>query len=268
MPIRCVNLYRVESRGGVADNSSVTFERNISMSFDSQSISDDQSQPEFRPLTRHQRRVVGVLIEKSKTTPNAYPMTLNSITTGANQKSNRSPQMTLAADDVELILDELRDMGAVAEIQGDGRVAKYKHKMYNWLGVEKVEMAIMGELLLRGEQTLGELRARASRMEPIAGLDELKPLVQSLLQKGLMVELTPAGRGQIVTHNLYQENELDHLRSRAGSAETPTGSNSSPNEPTSSSNSMGNEAELVQEITALKQIVQSLVERVEKLEQR
>jgi uncharacterized protein YceH (UPF0502 family) len=182
-----------------------------------QSNSEEEPKPEFRPLTRHQRRVIGVLIEKSKTTPNAYPMTLNSITTGCNQKSNRSPQMTLAADDVELILDELRDMGAVSEIQGDGRVSKYKHKMYNWLGVSKVEMAIMGELLLRGEQTLGELRARAGRMEPIAGMEELKPLVKSLLEKGLMVELTPEGRGQIVTHNLYLENEIDHLRSKVGS---------------------------------------------------
>lgn len=238
------------------------------MSFDSQSVSDDQSQPSFRPLTRHQRRVVGVLIEKSKTTPNAYPMTLNSITTGANQKSNRSPQMTLAADDVELILDELRDMGAVAEIQGDGRVAKYKHKMYNWLGVEKVEMAIMGELLLRGEQTLGELRARASRMEPIAGLDELKPLVQSLIQKELMVELTPAGRGQIVTHNLYQENELDHLRSRVGSADASPSPGAPPAASVSDSTSAGTETGLAQQVAELKQIVQSLVERVEQLEQR
>lgn len=229
---------------------------------------DEELQPEFRPLTRHQRRVVGVLIEKSKTTPNAYPMTLNSITTGANQKSNRSPQMSLAADDVELILDELRELGAVAEIHGDGRVAKYKHKMYNWLGVEKVEMAVMGELLLRGEQTLGELRARASRMEPIASMDELKPLIQSLLQKGLMVELTPPGRGQMVTHNLYLESELDHLRSRVGSASfaVPQEAQTSSNQ--ASSSSMGMENELQNEIAELKLMVESLAERVERLEQR
>lgn len=237
------------------------------MSIDSQSANDEKPQPQFRPLTRHQRRVVGVLIEKSKTTPNAYPMTLNSITTGANQKSNRSPQMTLAADDVELILDELREMGAVAEIHGDGRVVKYKHKMYNWLGVEKVEMAVMGELLLRGEQTLGELRARASRMEPISGMDELKPLIQSLIQKGLMVELTSAGRGQVVTHNLYQENELDHLRSRVGSAPAVS-SHESAGSPASAGEVMpGNEAGLRQEVEDLKRLVESLCERVSKLEQ-
>ncbi len=238
------------------------------MSIDSQS-SDEKPQPEFRPLTRHQRRVIGVLIEKSKTTPNAYPMTLNSITTGANQKSNRSPQMTLAADDVELVLDELRELGTVAEIHGDGRVAKYKHKMYNWLGVEKVEMAVMGELLLRGEQALGELRARASRMEPISGLDELKPLIRSLLEKGLMVELSPAGRGQIVTHNLYLSSELDHLRGKVGTiapapvAEPQTAERIPAVTPPQVSNAGGG---LQDELAELRKMVEALAARVAELE--
>ena len=191
------------------------------MNFDSTSV-EEQNEPQFRPLTRLQRRIVGVLIEKSKTTPSAYPLTVNAITTGANQKSNRSPQMSVAADDIQLGLDQLREMRAVVEIHGDGRAVKYKHTMYKWLGVDKVEMAVMGELLLRGEQTLGELRARAARMEPIAGLDELRPIVASLIEKDLMVELTPSGRGQIVTHNLYESNEIDHLRSRTGSSAPST----------------------------------------------
>jgi uncharacterized protein len=168
----------------------------------------------WQPLSLRQRRVLGVLIEKAKTTPDAYPMTINGIVAGCNQKNNREPVMNLSADDVEQVLEELRGMGAVTEVQGSGRVAKYRHHGYEWLGVEKTELAVMTELLLRGEQTLGELRGRAARMEPIADLTALKPVVDSLVQKGLMVELTPPGRGQVVSHALYKERELAELKTR------------------------------------------------------
>ncbi len=180
------------------------------------STSDETSAPKWRPLNSRQRRIVGVLIEKAKTTPDAYPMTLNSLTTGCNQKSNRSPLMNLTADEVETLLDELREMGAVVEVQTSGRVPKYRHQMYEWLGVDKVELAVMAELLLRGEQTIGELRARAARMEPIAGLDELRPVLHSLMDKKLVIALTPEGRGQIVSHGLYKDRELADLHARAG----------------------------------------------------
>lgn len=170
--------------------------------------------PKWQPLNSRQRRVLGVLIEKAKTTPDAYPMTLNAIVAGANQKSNREPQMTLDSDDVEQVLDELRAAGAVTEVQGSGRVAKYRHHGYEWLGVDKTEIAVMTELLLRGEQTLGELRGRAARMDPIADLAALKPVVDALVKRNLMVELSPAGRGQIVSHNLYKEREITELRAQ------------------------------------------------------
>jgi uncharacterized protein len=169
---------------------------------------------QWKPLSSRQRRVLGVLIEKAKTTPDAYPMTLNGIVTGCNQKSNREPLMTLSPEDVEQILDELRGLSAVTEVQGSGRVPKYRHHGYEWLGVDKFEISVMTELLLRGEQTLGDLRARAARMEPIADQAALKQIVDGLLKKELMVELTPPGRGQIVSHNLYKERELTELRAQ------------------------------------------------------
>ncbi len=174
----------------------------------------EQPQPKWRSLNSRQRRVVGVLIEKAKTTPDAYPMTLNALVSGCNQKSNRSPQMNLNADEVQQAVDGLREMGAIVEVQGSGRVPKYRHQMYEWLGVEKAELAVMGELLLRGEQTVGELRAHASRMEPIPGLPELKPILQSLIGKNLVLSLTPEGRGQMVTHNLHKDRELDELKTQ------------------------------------------------------
>jgi uncharacterized protein YceH (UPF0502 family) len=184
--------------------------------------------PTWRPLSSIQRRIVGVLIEKSKTTKDAYPLTLNSLTNGCNQKSNRSPKMDLAADDVMIELDQLREMNAVVEIHSDGRVAKYKHTMYQWLGVDKVEMAVIGELLLRGEQTIGELRGRAARMEPIESVSGLQPILQSLKSRNLVVDLTPPGRGQMVTHGLYLENELTALRKQVGQGTPASSSQNSP----------------------------------------
>lgn len=174
--------------------------------------------PRWRPLDRLQRRVLGVLIEKAKTTPDNYPLSLNGLKTGCNQKSNRFPSMELDDDEVEDTIDRLRDLGAVAVIQGGARVDKYRHLAYEWLGVDKVELAVMGELLLRGAQTIGELRGRAARMEPIKDLGELRPILDSLLAKNLIVYLTPPGRGAVVTHNLYQPNELEKLRREHGGA--------------------------------------------------
>lgn len=164
------------------------------------------------PLSAHQCRVAGVLVEKAKTTPDSYPLTLNALTNGCNQKSNRAPQMTLTPDEVDQALEELREMGAVGEIQGGGRASKYRHYMYDWLGVSKVELAVMAELFLRGAQTVGELRSRAARMEPIADLNALRPVLDALHEKQLVVFLTPPGRGQIVTHNLMSPEKLQRLQ--------------------------------------------------------
>ena len=177
-----------------------------------------ETKPLWKPLTQMQRRVAGVLVEKSKTTPDIYPMTINSIKTASNQKSNRSPLLDLREDQIEETLYELRHMGAVIEVHSGGRVPKFKHQLYEWLGVEKVELAVMAELLLRGEQTLGELRGRASRMDRIEGVNELKPIVAGLIGKGLIVELTPPGRGQMVTHGLYRSDELEQLRAQFSGA--------------------------------------------------
>jgi uncharacterized protein YceH (UPF0502 family) len=170
--------------------------------------------PKWQPLSARQRRIAGVLVEKAKTTPDVYPMTVNALMSGANQKSNRSPVMNLSVEDVEDVLAELREIGAVVEVQSGGRVPRYKHCLYEWLGVDKVELAVIAELLLRGEQTVGELRGRVSRMEPLADLNALRPVLNSLVGKNLVVTLTPEGRGQVVTHKLYTERELAELTNR------------------------------------------------------
>ena len=232
----------------------------------------EESQPKWQPLNSRQRRVLGVLIEKAKTTPDAYPLTLNAMTNGCNQKSNRSPQMTLTADEVEQIVEDLREIGAVLEIQGSGRVAKYRHQMYEWLGVDKVELAVMAELLLRGEQTVGELRTRASRMEPIASLGELKPILQSLTAKKLVMSLTPEGRGQVVTHGLYKDRELETIKNRTFVQAPPVSEDTEGATPTVRAAAPGATAfreeldELRAEVSELQDVVARLREQVEKIE--
>lgn len=176
------------------------------------------AKPRWQPLSAIDRRVAGVLVEKAKTTPESYPMTANAIVTACNQKSNRAPLMQLENDQVEEALERLRHMGAVGMVEGYGRVSKYRHYLYDWLGVDKVEMAVMAELLLRGPQTEGELRGRAARMEPIRDVAELRPVLDGLKQRGLVISLTPEGRGHVVSHALFKPQELEKVRAQVASA--------------------------------------------------
>ncbi len=185
----------------------------------------DSSPPaaQFDVLDRHERRVFGVLIEKAKTTPDAYPLSLNALRNGCNQKSNRFPQMTLDEEQVDRAADSLRQKKAVSLVQGDSRVERFRHLGYDWFGVDKVELAVLAELLMRGAQTVGELRARAARMEAIKGMTELNPVLDSLVNKGHVVYLSPPGRGAIVSHTFYTESEMDRVRRDLGLGAAPQG---------------------------------------------
>ena len=166
------------------------------------------------PLTPRERRVLGVLVEKAKTTPEYYPLTVAAIVTGSNQKSNRDPVTNYDADDVEDILQDLRKKGAVIMVEAGGRVVRWKHTLYDWLKVNKVELAVVAELLLRGPQTEGDLRSRASRMEPFPDLTSLQTVLEALASRELVVYLSPPGqrRGVTVTHGLYPPQELEKVR--------------------------------------------------------
>ena len=128
------------------------------------------------------------------------------------------------ADDVEEALQELRRKGAAVMVEAGGRVVRYKHTLYDWLKVGKVELAVIGELLLRGPQTEGDLRARASRMEPIADLPALHTILEALATRGLVTYLSPPGqkRGVVVTHTLYPPAEAEKVR-QAFLLAAPTG---------------------------------------------
>ncbi len=190
------------------------------MSNDSSAIPDGAVQRD--PLTPMDRRLLGVLIEKQKTSKSAdaYPMTVNSIMVGANQKSNRDPVVNLDDDEVEDGLGLLQRRGLVSKITG-GRVDRWRHLCYESWTVNKIEMAILAELLLRGPQTEGDLRARASRMSEIRDVDELKTLLKPLVDRKLVVYLLPPDRrGTVLTHGFHTEAEFNDARVRAGSGNT------------------------------------------------
>jgi uncharacterized protein YceH (UPF0502 family) len=217
-----------------------------------------------------------VLIEKAKTTPAGYPMTVNAIVAGCNQKNNRDPLTAFDDVDVENALHELITLRAVSEIDWLGRAAKYKHHAYEWLGVSKVELAVLAELLLRGAQALGDLRGRAARMEPIADIAALRPIVEGLLERGLMIELTPPGRGQIVSHNLYPAGELAELRKGPTGPEhrvaSPEGEDSTPAPALAATAATGPAvaglAELSAELAELRAEVARLREIIRELDRR
>ncbi len=223
-----------------------------------------------KPLTKLQRRILGVLIEKARTTPDAYPLSLSGLVAGANQKSNRSPLMNLSPEQVEDELIQMRTLGIVAEVQGSGRVSRYRHYGYDYLGVKGAEAAVMTELLLRGEQTAGDLRARASRFEPIADLQALNEILRSLMNKGLVIALTPAGRGQVFSHNLYQPEELTKLKNKfvgvSGDSEDVGNQNEEEAMQVRQPRSGGEVMALRAEVEELRTLLAALEERVTRLE--
>jgi uncharacterized protein YceH (UPF0502 family) len=156
---------------------------------------------------------LGVLVEKAKTTPDTYPLSVNALTTGCNQKSNRDPILNLSDLEVEDTLARCQKKGLTVKITG-GRVVRWKHNLYDAWQVDKVDLAVLGELLLRGPQTEGELRSRASRMEPIDDLDILRNVLRPLVQRKLVVYLTPEERrGAVLTHGFHDPRELERLLS-------------------------------------------------------
>ena len=135
--------------------------------------------PDLTPL---EARILGCLVEKELATPEYYPLTLNALVAACNQKNNRDPEMHLAADEVEKGLAGLQyDKKLVGTYSGVGsRAVKYTHRLLETLGVDTPELAILCELLLRGPQTPGELRGRASRMHPFASPAEVRAVLLAL----------------------------------------------------------------------------------------
>lgn len=136
-----------------------------------------------RPLNAVEIRVLGCLVEKELATPDYYPLTLNALVNACNQKSNRDPVVAFDEATVAQALESLRPLGFATQSAEGGRAAKYCHNLDGKLRLDPTEMAVLTELLLRGPQTAGELRQRASRMQAIASLEAVETILNELAER-------------------------------------------------------------------------------------
>ncbi|MCC6464059.1 MAG: YceH family protein [Planctomycetes bacterium] len=163
-------------------------------------------------LSPRERRIIGTLIEKSLTTPQGYPLSLNSLATGCNQKSARDPETNYGEDEVSQTLQGLKRRSLAAEFFGAGsRVPKYEEALTAVLNLSKPQAAVLAELLLRGAQTEGELRQRASRMAEIPDLGSLHAVLTELSSRPepLVARMSDPGRsrGVMWAHCFYPADE-------------------------------------------------------------
>lgn len=129
-------------------------------------------------------RVLGSLVEKEITTPEYYPLSLNALANACNQKNNREPVMHLEEDDIRQALHRLEDDGLAGPVRGtESRVTKYEHHVQEVFNLTRGEIAVMCVLLLRGPQTLGELRGRTERMHRFDELSDVQSTLQRLMQR-------------------------------------------------------------------------------------
>src|SRR5262249_42520021 len=171
----------------------------------------------LRVLTLLEARVLGVLVEKERTVPDSYPLTLNALAAGCNQKSSRDPVLNAAETDVRAAVEALKSMVLAVERSG-GRVARYAHNVERMLNVPRQAAALLAVLMLRGPQTAGELRMNCERLHDFADIPAVEALLNELAERsdGALVVQLPRQPGS-------RENPSMHLLSY-----TPPLSSSSP----------------------------------------
>jgi len=159
----------------------------------------------LRPLTPLEARVLGVLVEKERTVPDTYPLSLNALVAGCNQKTSRSPLMDVSESDAKQALDELRSLSLVVESSG-GRVMRYAHNLPRVLAIPTESAAIVATLMLRGPQTPGELRINTERLHRFADISSLEAYLAELAARpaGALVAEMPRSPGA-------RENRWAHL---------------------------------------------------------
>lgn len=154
-------------------------------------------------------RVLGSLIEKQRTTPDAYPLSLNALRLACNQATNRNPVVKYDEPTIRAALERLSRKGWVRLASGPGsRAAKYRHLFDDAVGVSPAEIALLAVLMLRGPQTLGELRQRTERLFRFQSLGEMSGTLDTLIDRGLVAR-RPRSPGQ-------KEERFEHLLGEGG----------------------------------------------------
>ncbi|MGQ5525355.1 YceH family protein [Chitinimonas sp. PSY-7] len=165
------------------------------------------------PLSLLETRVLGVLVEKQRTVPDTYPLSLNALVAGCNQKTSRDPVLEATEADVTAAIDTLRSHTLVMESSG-GRVVRYAHNMDRVLGLPSQAVALLTVLMLRGPQTAGELRLNCDRLHKFADISTVEAFLQELAERStgaLVVELSrqPGARENRWAHLLSGEPKFE-----------------------------------------------------------
>ncbi len=166
-------------------------------------------------LSPTEARVLGVLIEKAKTTPDAYPLTVNSLTAGCNQKTSREPVMALSESEVQTCLEALRGRTLIMESYGaSGRVLRYAHNFAKVYDVPAAGVDLLAVLMLRGPQTASELRANCERLHRFADASTVEAYLEELAERAdgamvLKLPRQPGAREPRWTHLLCGEPVLE-----------------------------------------------------------
>lgn len=153
----------------------------------------------LRPLTPIEARVLGTLMEKARTVPDSYPLTLNSVVSGCNQKSSRDPVMQVTDGEAQEALDALRGLTLAFDTSG-GRATRWEHNAERGIGIPGAAAAILGLLVLRGPQTAGELRIHTERWHRFADISSVEAFLEELAERseekgGPLVQLLPRQAG-------------------------------------------------------------------------
>jgi hypothetical protein len=230
--------------------------------------------PPVRELTKGQRRVLGVLVEKAITTPDQYPLTLKALTAGCNQKSNRDPVTSYSEEAVEEYVGELRVLGLVACVHTEsGRTERFRHYVRKRFPFNEPQLAVITELWLRGRQQLGELRSRASRMASIETQEDLRAALQGLMEQGYAQVSGPLERrGVEVDHSFYPATEETRQEPPAVENDVEDRADEASSPPTRGRDDGGrlaaletSQRELLSEIATLKEQVSELSDVVAEL---
>ena len=184
----------------------------------------------MRPLTPDEARVLGTLMEKARTVPDSYPLTLNTLVAGCNQKSSREPLMNLSDAQAQEALDSLRLLSLVFESSGS-RVARWEHNFQRGVGVPEQSAVLLGLLMLRGPQTAGELRINAERWYRFADISSVEAFLDELQERSeekggpLVVKLAraPGMREQRWAHLLCGPVEVGAAPDDSGTVQRPRG---------------------------------------------
>ena len=205
-------------------------------------------------LSLLETRIVGTLVEKQRTVPDTYPLSLNALAAGCNQKTSRHPVMEASDGELLQAIESLAALGLVSEVSGS-RVARFTHSLERALGVPTQASALLAVLMLRGPQTAGELRLNCERLHKFADISAVEAFLEELAARadgGLVVELPrlPGAR----------ENRWSHLLSGQQASESQAGGRGTAASAGQEIDERRSRVELLEaEVAALREMVEQLL---------